>query len=354
MSLLPPVNPTTHITFDRVRYKDGKCQVFDFRERSYRNPMEYTKKQKRLFHRTYSGLQVGFFKNQYLIFLTLTTEYDKEKKEAALRKADRELNNDWVLYKKNIDYQVQVWRFDQWFYQTYGNIDVTTRQGKKFYKERRANAVWDKRKTMWQHLKFKLTYLKVRTTEGGGVLHVLIRKSKDIPVIAQEWLKKEWDRIHGAEQVWIEEVKVDPSKGLSEAMNASFYFCGNYFNQQPVVRQSSSYDWIFKGAAAVWSRGKAVFAPKKRKHIYHPACSCPECLHSNPRNPAPRNPYQEVYQEDKPNILFKRKSLIETFMNSRKSLRKDSGYDNALYQWLLLIRDPPQDTRQIKLKKFIV
>lgn len=353
MSLLPPVNPSTMLTFDRIRYKDGKVEVFDIRERAYRGGYSYTKKQKRIFHRTFSGLQVGFYKKQYLLFLTLTTQYDVTKKKEALQIAEEEMNNDWQKFKQNIDYQVQKWRFDQWITQTYGPVNLESRQGQKFYKERRKNAAWSKTKTMWEHFKFKLTYLKVRTTEGGGVLHVLIRKAKDIPMIAQEYLKREWDRIHGAEQVWIEEIKVDPSKGLSEAMNASFYFCGNYFNQQPVVRQSSSYDWIFKGAAAVWSRGKNIFGFKKRKHTYHPACSCAECLHTNPRNPQRKNPYESVRMEDTPNVLLKRPSLIQIFMNSRKSLRRDSGYDNALFQWLLLTRHPPKDTRQLKLKKFL-
>ena len=212
---------------------------------------------------------------------------------------------------------------------------------------------------MWEHFKFRLNYLKVRTTEGGGVLHVLIRKKREVPLLDQAFLKRTWDEVHGAEQVWIEEIKADPEKGLHEAMKASFYVCGNYFNQQPVVRQSSSYSWIFRGAAAVWSRGKKVFAPKRKKHEYHPACFCHDCQQKDGRHyiykeELKRDPYFLSKKTSTPNYAIKRPSLIQLCMESRKAgSRKDSGYDNALFLWLKLTRNPPKDTRQVKLTRWL-
>ena len=49
----------------------------------------------------------------------------------------------------------------------------------------------------------KIEYIKFRTNEGYGVLHVLYT----CPFIPQRWLSRNWDEIHGAKIVDIRKVK---------------------------------------------------------------------------------------------------------------------------------------------------
>lgn len=369
-----------------IKYRDGVTYHFDLKERQYvasKKENVFTKRQKTLYHKAYSGLQAGLNKGQMLIFWTLSTEYhqkgyyDKEKKERivaceedrvynervkknALARADQELNDDFQVWKKRICRYIQHKKFEAWFKSNFPTVDLATAEGRRVYRAEK-NHDWylhGQKKHWYDYFRYKMCYFKVRTSEGGGVIHGFLRKNRDVPMLDQPFLKRAWDEIHGAEQVEIHQIK--PRKGetaLSAAQRSALYECGHYFNQQPVVRQSSSYNWIFKGASAVWNRGKTILGIKKRKHEYHPACSCHECKRHDGRKEAypqkvKENPYVFSKKTDKPNILFKRPSLIKLFMGSRKSLRRDSGYDNALFQWLLLTRNPPVDTRQLKLRIF--
>lgn len=349
-----------------IRYKtdskgNRKIEVFDFDERRYRNPYSYSKKQKRLFHRTYSGLQVGYHQKQMLIFLTLTTAYKKKENDPAFNakskrnsqlQAERTLNIHWQKFKQNLEYEIQKIRFKNWLLKTHGldldnpNNSVETRR--EIRRLKRYN---------YSRFKFKLNYLKVRTTEGGGVLHVLIRKNANIPKFPIDLMKEEWERIHGAHQVFIEKIEVDPEKPLKDALNASFYFCGNYFNQQPVVRQSSSYNWIFKGAAAVWLRGKTIYSIKKyiTERQYGEYCDKYNNLHT--------------YTTTKkiPNVLYTLPSILQRYAfkpppnrsadSKQKKIinadflegKKISGFDQAMIFWRQVLKDPPKSNSQTRL-----
>ncbi len=213
----------------------------------------------------------------------------------------------------------------------------------------------------FHRFKYKLCYLKVRTTEGGGVIHVLIRKDPNISKFDQKWCSQEWERIHGAKIVSFERIEVDPEQPLKDALNSAFYFCGNYFNQQPVVRQSSSYDWIFRGAAYAWCGRKEVLGIKKerKEFVYRTRQLHDEIVHDVP--------YHRVVKEK--NILWIREGLIQKCCNSY--VKRDSGsyrlecffeicgvlqktgFQRALELWKRLIFEPHINARQTKIIKFL-
>jgi hypothetical protein len=100
----------------------------------------------------------------------------------------------------------------------------------------------------------KLEYWRVKTSEGYGVLHVLLSS----PYIPQPWLKRNWQEIHGAEIVDIRMIK--GKKRLTR------YLIGQYLSKQednyrdgkwcpPIYsRQSWSWGWCFRGFVGVWKR----------------------------------------------------------------------------------------------------
>lgn len=51
---------------------------------------------------------------------------------------------------------------------------------------------------------YRIGYFKVETSEGGGVLHIILAiESKTAVWIGQRWLSAQWLEIHGAHRVWI-------------------------------------------------------------------------------------------------------------------------------------------------------
>lgn len=121
----------------QVKYKDGKTYHFDLAERRFKTAYEYTIKQKRLFHRTFSGLQVGFHKKERLIFMTLTTQYDPAKKKEALQRSETEMNNDWQVFNKRLCRNIQHEEFIEWFSDNFPAVDLSTIEGRRIYRERK-------------------------------------------------------------------------------------------------------------------------------------------------------------------------------------------------------------------------
>lgn len=327
------------------------------------SPGQYTVKQKRLFHRTFSGLQVAIHKEQITIFWTLTTKYERNQKKGALLRAEQELNDHFQTWKKRICRYVQKKWFDQWFKANYKDVNLKTVEGRRLYRNAK-NHLYKVRgpkkyyntqgiecpppkycyKKWYDKFQYKMCYIKVRTTEGGGVIHGILRKDSNVPMLDFDFLQNAWKEIHhNTHRIEIHQIK-DRYEGVKGAMDTSFYLCGTYFNQQPVVRQSSSYSWIFQGAAAAWVRGRTVTGIKKKETF-----SMPYTYY----DPTVDDDVSITVKWTKTRILLKRPGMIRYFMETRKSLRHDSGYENALFEWLKLTRNPPQQTRQIKLPIFL-
>lgn len=84
----------------------------------------------------------------------------------------------------------------------------------------------------------KMDYMKFKTNEGYGVLHVVYAGS----FVPQRWLSCNWNEIHGAEIVDVRKVRGE--KRLAR------YLISNYLVSQSFVRMSWS--WVFRGFVGMW------------------------------------------------------------------------------------------------------
>jgi len=151
----------------------------------------YTKKQRRAFQRLISGLTVGKSRRERLRFMTLTSSPES---------VGRSLNADFRALKMRIL--------------------------RKYH--------------------FKMTYWKIRTNEGNGVLHIIFR-GKYIP---QKWLSAQWADIHKSPIVDIRSL-YETRKGLTGIV---FYLVGNYLAKQSFERMSWGYSWVFPAFVSYWKR----------------------------------------------------------------------------------------------------
>lgn len=90
----------------------------------------------------------------------------------------------------------------------------------------------------------KVEYLRVRTNEGFGVLHIVYSG----PFIPHSFLKRNWTEIHGAKIVFIQALR-GKSKRIAGYL-ASHYLAGH----RSFMRQSWSWGWCFRGFVKVWYR----------------------------------------------------------------------------------------------------
>ena len=86
----------------------------------------------------------------------------------------------------------------------------------------------------------KMDYMKFKTNEGYGVLHVIFVGA----FIPQQWLSRNWEEIHGAKIVDVREVRGE--KRLAR------YLISNYLVTQTFVRMSWSWGWVFRGFVGMW------------------------------------------------------------------------------------------------------
>ena len=143
-------------------------------------------KQKRAYHRLLSGLKRAKALGKTVRFMTLTSS----------PKSDwREINAHFQVLRKRIE-------------RSFGKID----------------------------------YIKFRTNEGHGVLHIVYVG----PFIPQRWLSRNWEEIHGAKIVDIRKVKGE--KRIAR------YLISNYLVTQTFVRMSWSWGWVFRGFVGLWKK----------------------------------------------------------------------------------------------------
>jgi hypothetical protein len=87
----------------------------------------------------------------------------------------------------------------------------------------------------------RVHYWWVQTQEGNGVLHTLMAAEGSL-YIEQEWLSKEWERIHGAYIVYIKRYK----KGAYSRKKVSKYLVSQYLaGQSCTVRMGWSWKRTF-------------------------------------------------------------------------------------------------------------
>lgn len=165
--------------------------------------MKWNNSQKKCFHRLISGLKVAVIKGEDIRFFTLTTSDDSD---------FRRLKRDFTVLKLRIE-------------RKYG----------------------------------KINYLRVRTSEGNGTLHIIYRG----PFIPQKWLSSVWAEIHDSPIVDIRLIRNGPK-------NIARYIVSQYLVSQGsrYLGYSFSPNWIFKGALNEWSRLKRWFCGFKLYNIW--------------------------------------------------------------------------------------
>ena len=216
------------ITYTVVKVH-GEEKLFDFQNGRYYKPNSFSKKNKRHFMRVRSGVNLAVAKQERLDFLTLTTKYDTEKPQSKLKRI-KNLNYAFTKLKQQIEYYWQKKRY----------LDFCRKKHlKPFEVHRRKKSV--KYPQYWDMFRSKLRYIKVKTSEGGGVLHIIFRKPKDYPPIPKEWLHKQWLKIWGSWNTSIHEVPV------SDVYRMSKYVVSQYFVNQPIIRLSYGHQWVFPG-----------------------------------------------------------------------------------------------------------
>jgi hypothetical protein len=111
-------------------------------------------------------------------------------------------------------------------------------------------------------------FVKVLTAEGGGVVHcILAWRGPRLFYIPQRWLSAAWKRIHGAQYVWITEIKT----GKASRKNLSKYLVSQYVaSQDDFIRCDYSYRKTFGfPLLRVWKEFKRFFPVKFRFALWH-------------------------------------------------------------------------------------
>jgi hypothetical protein len=196
---------------------------------SYYGKSGYTKKNKAHYSRVRSGILKGEVDKERIDFLTLSTKYDKDRPQDRLKKLP-ELNYAFTKLKQKIEYFWQKKRYLKFCSKNkLVPFEIHGRKKSTKYPE------------YWAMFRSKLKYIKVKTTEGGGVLHIIFRKPKDYPPIPKNWLHNEWFNLWGSWNTAIEEVP------YSDVDRMSHYVVGKYFVNQPIIRLSYGHEWVFCG-----------------------------------------------------------------------------------------------------------
>lgn len=95
------------------------------------------------------------------------------------------------------------------------------------------------------HLKYRnLEYIKIRTDEGNGVIHVLLAcdtgqfKGHRLFFIPQGWLSEQWKELHGSPIVWVRKF----NKSCHSGKKMALYLVSQYCSRQD-AHVRTSYSW---------------------------------------------------------------------------------------------------------------
>jgi len=149
---------------------------------------EWSRKQKRAYHRALSGLEVAHALNEHVRFITLTSSPD----------SPENIHNSFSKLVKRIRRQ-------------FGQFE----------------------------------YFAVKETTASGLVHIhLLYRG---PYIPQDWLSSAWAEIHQAPVVWIKEVNL---KRDSKKKIASYLV--KYLAKNPLGRFWASWNWVFRSFVRFW------------------------------------------------------------------------------------------------------
>jgi len=208
----PPQSPSSYIGKGEGVYKNPSL---DKNGQNCTSVGEWDRKRRRCYQRILSGIKRH--RGELLRFLTLTSSNE----------ARRGIGEDFRVLKERIR-RLTPYRLIKEGYLTWGEL-------KKFYPNKNL------------HERIRFEYLKIETSEGNGVLHVLYYGD----YIPQMWLSDQWEEIHQSPIVDIRAVrsKEGDKKRLAE-------YCVNQYcaGQDEFIRYSWSWGWCFKGFVRVWKK----------------------------------------------------------------------------------------------------
>jgi hypothetical protein len=197
-----------------------------------------------------SGMTLAVARKERLCFLTLTTKYDKNQPKKRLERIKNQ-NYAFTKLKQKIERYLQKAMYERY-----------CKKHKLSPYELHGSKKSVKYPNLYARLKFKFKYFKLKTREGGGVMHIVFRKAYNVPKIPFEWLSMQWNRIWGSPRVNILEIKVRNSHKLS------MYLVGQYFAKQPVIRMSYGHYWVFPGFAKSFKHIIEVYGFKRAVEIW--------------------------------------------------------------------------------------
>jgi hypothetical protein len=243
--------PEVFVMPDGHRYIIAGERLFSPETHEYYRHGRFTKKQKRHFMRLKAGMTLAVARKERLCFLTLTTKYEKNEPKKRLERI-KEQNYAFTKLKQKIERFLQ-----RAMYLRYCKKHKLT----PFEMHGAKKAV--KYPNLYARFKFKFKYFKLKTAEGGGVMHIVFRKPYNVPKIPFEWLQKQWTKIWGSPRVNISEIKVRDSQKLS------MYLIGQYFAKQPVIRMSYGHQWVYPGFVKSFKHLIEVYGFKRAVEIWN-------------------------------------------------------------------------------------
>ena len=164
--------------------------------------------------------------------------------KAAQSSSDQPKRREWSRQQKRIYHRVMS-LLQFWMSHNYGILWICLTSSPKSDPSKLAYHFKILRQRIERKLGFKgLQYVSIRTNEGNGVLHVLLswRPPRGVRpyrfYIPQRWLSEQWEAIHGAKVVWVARVRY----GEKSRRNLSRYIVSQYCaNQNALVRISWSW-----------------------------------------------------------------------------------------------------------------
>jgi hypothetical protein len=235
---------------DGYRYIVAGDRLFSPDTHQYYKHGRFTKKQKRHYMRLKSGMTLTVARKERLCFLTLTTRYDKNQPKERWKRIKHQ-NYAFTKLKQKIERYLQKAMYERY-----------CKKHKLSPYELHGSKKSVKYPNSYARLKFKFKYFKLKTREGGGVMHIVFRKAYNVPIIPFEWLSTQWSKIWGSPRVNISEIKVRDSQKLS------MYLVGQYFAKQPVIRMSYGHHWVFPGFAKSFKHIIEVYGFKRAVEIW--------------------------------------------------------------------------------------
>jgi hypothetical protein len=235
---------------DGHRYIVAGDRLFSPDTHQYYRHGRFTKKQKRHYMRLKSGMTLAVARKERLCFLTLTTRYDKSQPMKRWEKIKQQ-NYAFTKLKQKIERYLQKAMYVR-----------HCKKHKLSPYELHGAKKSVKYPNLYVRFKFKFKYFKLKTREGGGVMHIVFRKAYNVPKIPFEWLSAQWNKIWGSPRVNISEIKVNNAHKLS------MYLVGQYFAKQPVIRMSYGHHWVFLGFVKSFKHIIEVYGFKRAIEIW--------------------------------------------------------------------------------------